>query len=431
MFLEHFKLESNPFAPRQVRPRLQSTAGRSAFVKLGRVIDGSLHCLFLSGRAGIGKSTLVERYIKEQNGIVVSLVSPSIVTATQFLNKVLRDVGLPTIEASTTELRHILEVYLRHQASKNARIVLVADPLERLAEPVLAELESLMNLRYKGRPLMSFVLLARSQELVQELLPATGGTPLARHAHERVAGFTLDETSEYIMTCLHSVGCEYVDALISETVVRDIYAFTGGVVADINRVCFEALNLLADEPKSDVRCGLDSALVTRAAKSLNLRYDPAFWRDIEDALSPESIHQSDPTELTVQAAQLLVTSRGKVVAEITLNRPRMVLGRDQSCDISLDSSYVSRYQNLFMETAGGWLLIDLSSTNGCFVNGRRIAQHELQDGDIIAVGHHQLSFVGPGGRKAEARSDLTPIHETDDGNDTLVSPTPIGQVESA
>ena len=179
MFLEQFKLESNPFAPRQARPRLQSTAGRSAFLKLGRIVDGSLHCLFLSGRAGVGKSTIVERYIKEQNGIVVTLISPSIATATQFLNKVLRDVGLPTIEASATELRNILEVYLRHQVSKSVRVVLVADPLERLAEPVLAELESLMGLRYKSRPLMSFVLLARSQEIAQQLVPATGGTLLA------------------------------------------------------------------------------------------------------------------------------------------------------------------------------------------------------------------------------------------------------------
>ena len=153
---------------------------------------------------------------------------------------------------------------------------------------------------------------------------------------------------------------------------------------------------------------MTAPLVTRAAKSLNLRYDPAFWRDIGDALSPESIHQSDPAELTVQAAQLLVTSRGQVVAEIKLNRPRMVLGRDQSCDISLDSSYVSRYQNLFMETTGGWMLIDLSSTNGCYVNGRRVSQHELQDGDIIAVGNHQISFVGPGGERDEPSSELAP-----------------------
>jgi len=80
-----------------------------------------------------------------------------------------------------------------------------------------------------------------------------------------------------------------------------------------------------------------------------------------------------------------------------------VLGRDETCDISLDSRYVSRFQNLFMETPDGWLLIDLSSTNGCFVNGRRVREHRLRDGDLIAVGQHQLRFSGP--QRASGSSD--------------------------
>jgi general secretion pathway protein A len=106
------------------------------------------------------------------------------------------------------------------------------------------------------------------------------------------------------------------------------------------------------------------------------------------------VHLSDPAELKVEAARLIVSSGRKQLAEISLSRPRMVLGRDDSCDISLDSMYVSRFQNLFMETPDGWVLIDLSSTNGCFVNGRRVREHRLRDGDLIAVGQHQLRFSG-------------------------------------
>jgi pSer/pThr/pTyr-binding forkhead associated (FHA) protein len=53
------------------------------------------------------------------------------------------------------------------------------------------------------------------------------------------------------------------------------------------------------------------------------------------------------------------------------------------------------------------MLIDLSSTNGCFVNGRRVREHRLRDGDLIAVGHHQMRFTGPNGkaRSPAAHSD--------------------------
>ena len=82
-----------------------------------------------------------------------------------------------------------------------------------------------------------------------------------------------------------------------------------------------------------------------------------------------------------------------------------------SCDISLDSGYVSRYQNLFMETGDGWMLIDLNSTNGCFVNGRRVHEHRLRDGDLISLGQHQLRFSG---NKAvsEARTAVFPNDDT-------------------
>jgi hypothetical protein len=432
MFLEQYKLEVNPFASRQVRPRFQSSACRAAARKLERVLDHSLYCLFLSGPAGVGKSSLVERHFKDRAGHSICLIGSSIQTGDQLLGKVLRDAGLPAIDARGGELRNILEVYLRHQASKGLRVVLVADPLERLAEPVLKELEALMSLRYKNRPILSFILITRSEELVQQLAPTNAGPALTAHAHERLTGFTFEETVEYINACLQTVGYEHLYELFPEPILRDVYAYTQGVVGDLNALCFEGLNLLAEGPAEPSRVGLDSALIARAGERLSLRYDPSVWRDLEAALSPESIHQSDPGELKLQAAQLLVTSRGQVIAEIALNRPRMVLGRDLSCDISLDSSYVSRYQNLFMETVAGWMLIDLSSTNGCFVNGRRVTQHQLQDGDIIAVGHHQISFVGSKGRRPATRTDLPTNAPTPSATaDTLISPRPIGKAESA
>ena len=135
-------------------------------------------------------------------------------------------------------------------------------------------------------------------------------------------------------------------------------------------------------------------MIKDAGKKLHLNYDATAWDFMEEALLPESVQQSEAQDLQIEAARLFVSSKGRVVAEVSLDRPRMILGRDEGCDISLDSSYVSRYQNLFMETESGWMLIDLNSTNGCYVNGHRVREHRLQDGDIIAVGHHQLSFVG-------------------------------------
>jgi pSer/pThr/pTyr-binding forkhead associated (FHA) protein len=64
-----------------------------------------------------------------------------------------------------------------------------------------------------------------------------------------------------------------------------------------------------------------------------------------------------------------------------------------------------------METSEGWMLIDLNSTNGCFVNGRKIAEHRLRDGDLISVGHHQIRFSGHGAAAGE-ESQSNPVKST-------------------
>ena len=144
------------------------------------------------------------------------------------------------------------------------------------------------------------------------------------------------------------------------------------------RICCAALDAIAARSTgSNRQPKVTRALLKEAGGHLNLRYDASAWTQPVEELSPEAVHLKDPSRLRLEAARLIVSSGKTVVAEVTLNRPRMVLGRDDSCDISLDSRYVSRFQNLFLETPEGWMLIDLSSTNGCFVNGRRVREHRL------------------------------------------------------
>ena len=286
---------------------------------------------------------------------------------------------------------------------------------------MLRELEGLAQARLRNRPVVQFLGLTRSEELVANLLPQYDGGPFARAAHQRLTGFTLDETRSYIWACLRGAGCDWAEELVPNDVALDIQAFTQGIVGDINALCSSALDAIAERSTgSNRQPKVTRAVLKEAGAKLNLRYDASAWTQPVEELSPEAVHLTDPSRLQLEAARLIVSSGRTVVAEVALNRPRMVLGRDDSCDISLDSRYVSRYQNLFMETPEGWLLIDLGSTNGCFVNGRRIREHHLRDGDLIAVGHHQMRFTGPSG---QARA-TPPEHQEGDSETTLVGARP-------
>src|SRR5207244_3400641 len=68
----------------------------------------------------------------------------------------------------------------------------------------------------------------------------------------------------------------------------------------------------------------------------------------------------------------------------------VVLGRSQDCDIQLADPNVSRrHAELRQEETSYWM-VDLGSTNGMEVNGRRLRQAKLEDGDRITLGSTEV-----------------------------------------
>lgn len=71
---------------------------------------------------------------------------------------------------------------------------------------------------------------------------------------------------------------------------------------------------------------------------------------------------------------------------------RATLGLHEFNDIPLDAEGLSCFHAEIVATDGGWVLRDLGSTNGSFVNGRRIALATLESGDRIVLGRVLLRF---------------------------------------
>lgn len=396
MFLAPYKLATNPFDAAQARPLFESVSVLELAASLNRLAKSQTQCLLVSGEAGVGKTRVVRRWLQQRDAdFSVSWVRVGgDITRKQFFNSLLADLGLAAIDGSTDELRNILEVFLKHQAGQGRRSIIVADDLDRMPAAHLGEFEWLADLRWRGVPVVNLVLIARDDELVRSLIPGGGK---GNYVHQQLRAFSLEETWNYVVWCLQNAGCDAIHQLISEELIPQIHGFSGGVAANINALCGTALDKVAQQTSSsDKKPILTAHAIQTVAKRLGMKFDPEALNKIEDPLSADSVRQSDPGAIDLASARVLVASGGKIVAEIELARPRMVLGRDPTCDISLDSRYVSRFQNLFMETEGGWWLLDLNSTNGSYINGRRIKEHRLQDGDVIAVGRHQLRFIGPG-----------------------------------
>ena len=78
-----------------------------------------------------------------------------------------------------------------------------------------------------------------------------------------------------------------------------------------------------------------------------------------------------------------------------LNKDQVFIGREVRCDVMINNDSVSRRHAEVVRLAEGWLIRDLDSRNGTYVNGQRIQEYVLEEGDLITIGDVNLTFEGP------------------------------------
>jgi predicted component of type VI protein secretion system len=89
------------------------------------------------------------------------------------------------------------------------------------------------------------------------------------------------------------------------------------------------------------------------------------------------------------------SERAMLVGEgrrIVLSGERLLVGRSRDCDLVLEDPNVSRRHMELRRDRAGWVAVDLGSTNGVRVNGRRVEEVPLEPGDEIALGLARLRF---------------------------------------
>jgi len=73
---------------------------------------------------------------------------------------------------------------------------------------------------------------------------------------------------------------------------------------------------------------------------------------------------------------------------------RTRIGRAEASELHIDSASVSRHHALVLMGPKGVIIEDLNSTNGVYVNGRKVARQRLRDGDAVTIGEAEFRFTG-------------------------------------
>jgi hypothetical protein len=106
--------------------------------------------------------------------------------------------------------------------------------------------------------------------------------------------------------------------------------------------------------------------------------------------TPQPTEAVAPEELGVEREIVSVTIDGQ---PHTLDKRSVVLGRSRDCDIRLEDPNVSRHHAEIRQEGATYWVVDLGSTNGIEVNGRRVKRAKLENADRLTLGSTELTFA--------------------------------------
>ena len=91
-------------------------------------------------------------------------------------------------------------------------------------------------------------------------------------------------------------------------------------------------------------------------------------------------------------SRLIITHQGTVIKEFDLTKNRTTVGRKPHNDIVLDDPTVSGEHAAFLFLQNMYIE-DLNSTNGVLLNGKKVSKRQLNHGDVVRIGQHELKFI--------------------------------------
>lgn len=117
---------------------------------------------------------------------------------------------------------------------------------------------------------------------------------------------------------------------------------------------------------------------------------------------------------------------GDIDLMFLVDRPRVTIGRATDNMIQLPDEKISKHHGVVIRTQNGWVIEDLQSRNGVFINGHRTVRADLKHGDCVKIGPYEFYF-----ETNVPYDDFVPSHiieiSSKVNNQTLSDEVPPGQ----
>ncbi|HVC00751.1 MAG TPA: AAA family ATPase [Steroidobacteraceae bacterium] len=398
MYIELFGLHELPFRlspdPQFLYLSKQHARAKAYMESTIWFTDGFV---IITGEIGSGKTTLIETFLRElQPDVIVAQLNQTQLSPTGFLQTVLVQFGFSPFNMKKPEVLATLNDFLIEQHASGRKVLLIVDEAQNLNSKVLEEVRMLSGIETTKDKVLRIILAGQPE--LNDKLNSKELVQLAQRVRLRfhLTALSREETSLYIDHRLEVAGSQGRRIFAEET-YPTIYRLTGGVPRLINTLCDTAM-MAAFGRESDAVLAED---LEAAIQELQWGVHTAWTNRLQGPNFDQTVPPVAPAVPPV--GRILLALEGKTTAERELRPGRLVIGRTADNDIQIDSKFISRHHCQILTNAESSLIEDLNSTNGIYVQSKRVRRHNLHDGDVVVVGRHEIKYIDE--RAARSRQD--------------------------
>jgi general secretion pathway protein A len=396
MYLELFKLKELPF---RLSPDPQFLFLSKDHARAKAYMESTIWFtdgfVVITGEIGAGKTTLIETFLRElEKDVIVAQINQTQVSVLEFLQAVLVQFGFSPFHMKKAELLATLNAFLIEQYSAGRKVLLIVDEAQNLNLRVLEEIRLLSGVETTKEKVLRIILAGQPE--LNDKMDAPELVQLAQRVRLRfhLGALSVEDTQGYVLHRLEVAGSQG-RSIFQPECFEIINRYTGGVPRLINTLCdtamLAAFNAERDQVlPEDLQAAIEELQWSEysARSSASLQPTPSPSRR---AAQREGRNDDEAPEAPV--ARLILTTEGRTVSERPLYPGRLVIGRASDAELRIDSRMVSRHHCQIVTNDRLCTIEDLNSTNGIFIKDRRLRHHNLNDGDVVTLGTHQLKYL--------------------------------------